>query len=363
VKTPSALALPFGLLAAAACVSAQGNPPLDAVRSACRADLERYCSAALASGDRRAAGLCLRENRQSLSQECRGALRSLREARQEDAPPARGGAAPPPAAARAATAAQGKIVSYGADAKQKLRLFPASAGSGETLVIFVHGGGWAKGDMDTGNGAKSAAFNAAGHSFATLNYRLYPAADVAQQAGDVAQGIAAAIGAMRESGREPQRVVLIGHSAGAHLAALVALDDRYLGAAGLAPGRIDGVALLDGAGYDVASQVEMGGNAALYRTIFGTDRSRWAALSPLTYAAGGADGPAFLIHYVAGRDASRRQSEALAGAIRRSGGTAEVRAAAGKTHATINKELGLPGDQVTAEVLDFVAGSGKPPLQ
>jgi acetyl esterase/lipase len=349
VKAPLPL-LALGLLTAAACVGAQGGPPVEAVRSACRAELERHCSAAVASGDLRAAAQCLRDNRQTLSPGCRSALTALREGRAR----APDRSAPAPAPAAAAKPGAGRIVSYGADAKQALRLFPA-ADPGAMLVIFVHGGAWAKGDMDTANGLKSSAFNAAGHSFATVNYRLYPAASVEQQAADVAQAVAAAISALRESGGEPGKVVLMGHSAGAHLAALVALDDRYLAAAGVAEGRIAAVSLLDGAGYDVAGQIASGGNADLYRTIFGTDPALWARLSPITHAAGGGDGPAFLIHHVAGREASRRQSEALAAAIRQHGGSARVMAASGKTHATINREFGQPGDAVTREVLAFFA--------
>lgn len=347
MKAPLALRL----LAAAACVAAQGTPSVEAVRSACRAELARHCSAASASGDPRAAGRCLREHRQSLSRECRTALTELRAAR---AAGDRTAAPEAAAAARAATAAGGRIVTYGDDPKQRLRFFPAKA-QGGALVVFVHGGGWAKGDMDTGNGMKSAAFTAAGHDFATVNYRLYPAASVEQQAADVAAAIAAAIAAAEKGGQAPARVVLMGHSAGAHLAALVALDESYLAAAGVPAGRVAGVTLLDGAGYDVPGQIASGGNVELYRTIFGADPKVWAMLSPLTHAASAADGPAFLIHHVASREGAGRQARSFADAITRAGGTAKVVAAEGKTHASINREFGQPGDGVTGEVLAFVA--------
>ena len=349
MKAP--LVLGLGLLAGAVAVAAQSTPSLDAVRSACRAELERHCNTDSATSDLRAAGRCLRENRRSLSRDCRSALQDLREAR------ASGGGSPADRAVRqsAATTAEGRIVAYGDDPKQKLRYFPA-AGGGAVLVVFVHGGGWAKGDMDTANGMKSATFNAAGFSFATVNYRLYPAAGVEQQAADVASAVAAALAASERDGHVPKTVVLMGHSAGAHLAALVALDDRYLAAAGVPSDRITGVSLLDGAGYDVPGQIASGGNAQLYRTIFGEDPKAWARLSPLTYAQGASDGPTFLIHHVASREASRRQSQGLADAITRAGGSAKVVAAEGKTHASINQEFGKSGDVVTGEVLAFVAG-------
>ena len=148
---------------------------------------------------------------------------------------------------------------------------------------------------------------------------------------------------------DPNKVILQGHSAGAHLAALVALDPRYLAAANVPASSIKAVSLLDGAGYDVSAQIANGGNSLLYRSVFGSEAAMQAQLSPLTYARVAKSPPPFLIHYVADREASRAQSNQLAEALQAQGGVAEVHAAVGKTHGTLNREFGPPGDVPTQE--------------
>ena len=99
--------------------------------------------------------------------------------------------------------------------------------------MFVHGGGWSIGDKRTGAGVKAAHFTAQGWAFASVNYRLVPGATVEQQANDIASAIAFARIHAAENGLDPDRIVVMGHSAGAHLAALVGTDPRYLKAAGV----------------------------------------------------------------------------------------------------------------------------------
>ena len=91
-----------------------------------------------------------------------------------------------------------------------------------------------------------------GWAFASANYRLVPQATVEQQAADVASAIAWLRANAAKEGLDPDRIVLMGHSAGAHLVALVGTDPHYLKAAGVPMGAVKGVVLLDGAGYDVA---------------------------------------------------------------------------------------------------------------
>ena len=80
-----------------------------------------------------------------------------------------------------------------------------------------------------------------------------------QQAEDVAAAIARLVREADQLDIDPGRIILSGHSAGAHLAALVGTDPRYLGAHRLPISILDGVVLLDGAGYDVPRQMQRGG--------------------------------------------------------------------------------------------------------
>jgi len=148
----------------------------------------------------------------------------------------------------------------------------------------------------------------------------------------------------------------MGHSAGAHLAALVASDPKYLQQAGVPLSAIKGVVLLDGAGYDVPAQMKVPRNPAqaMYRQAFSDDPARQAALSPLTHAAAPNAGR-WLILPVARRKDSTAQSEALAEALRRAGTSAQVVPQEGKTHMTLNRELGEADDPSTAEIDRFLA--------
>ena len=86
-----------------------------------------------------------------------------------------------------------RTFSYGDDLKQKIDFWPASTPNarGAPIVIFVHGGGWKRGDMNMMDGsAKLDHWHAQGYAVASVNYRLVPAATVEQQAADVASAVA-----------------------------------------------------------------------------------------------------------------------------------------------------------------------------
>ncbi len=172
-----------------------------------------------------------------------------------------------------------------------------------------------------------------------------PSATVEQQAADVAAALAELLRRADTLGIDRRRVVLMGHSAGAHLVALVGTDPQYLREAGLTLDDLAGVIPLDGAGYDVPSQ--MGENLLLmgdtYKQAFSTDPVRQLALSPTSHAAA-PNAPAFLILHVERADA-KEQSEGLATALRSAGTQVELHALSGRGlqgHMEINRDLGKP---------------------
>ncbi len=236
-------------------------------------------------------------------------------------------------------------LSYGKDPLQKLDYWkPGNAGS--PLVIFVHGGGWKRGDKRNATGEeKPVHFLQQGYAFASINYRLVPAATVEQQAQDVAHAIAHLIGRAESLGFDATRVVLMGHSAGAHLSALVGTEMKYLKQAELGPNSLRGVIPLDGACYDVPRQIAEGGDFMhdTYVQAFGAEKERQLALSPTAQAAA-PNAPAFLILHVQRADGTA-QSLALGEALQKAGTPAEVRGFDGiglKGHAEINRRLGDP---------------------
>lgn len=246
--------------------------------------------------------------------------------------------------------------SYGSDPLQKLDFYAADAAAGEVppLVVFVHGGGWKRGNKANATGSsKIKHFHESGYAFASINYPLVPDAKVEQQAADVAASVAYLRTNAAKLGFDPNRIVLMGHSAGAHLVALVGTDPQYLRAAGLDFSAIKGVIPLDGAAYDVPSQMVEGEKImnSTYVQAFGTDPARQKALSPYWHA-DGPNAPAFLILHVERKDGTA-QSKLLGEALRKAGTQVEVQGFAGKGlqgHMEINRKLGEADYPATAVV-------------
>lgn len=245
---------------------------------------------------------------------------------------------------------------YGPDGKQSLDFWRGAA-ENAPLILYIHGGGWSRGDKASATGVKAEHFVRQGYAFASMNYRLVPHATVEEQAADVASAIAWLRQEAPKLGIDTRRIVLMGHSAGAHLAALVATDSTYLKQAGVPMEDIAGVVLLDGAAYDVPSNLDDGPRIVgrMRRSAFGDNAARQLRLSPVTHTAT-PNAKDFLILYV-DRTGSPAQSEALAGLLRQAGTGAEARLIAGSTHMRLNRGLGENGDAATRLVDDFVKRS------
>ncbi len=245
---------------------------------------------------------------------------------------------------------------YGADPKQRLDLVKPAGVARAPVLLFIHGG-WSIGDKAHAAGGKARWANSKGWAFASANYRLVPQATVESQAADVASTVAWLRANAAKEGLDPGRIVLMGHSAGAHLAALVGTDTRYLQAAGVPIDAVGGVVLLDGAGYDVPSQAsaEMNIVKPMYEAAFSKDPKRQAALSPTRHAAA-PNVSRWLILPIERRADSQAQSKGLAEALNRAGASATVVAVPDESHGSLNKGLGETGDFATGEVDRFLAG-------
>ena len=249
-------------------------------------------------------------------------------------------------------AAPDRTIDYGGDPLQKLDFWRAKNAAGAApLIVFVHGGGWKRGSKDNATGRwKAVHYPDQGYAFASINYRLVPEATVEQQAQDVAMAVKALLDRALALGIDRRRIVLMGHSAGAHLVALVGTDERYLRGAGLFFADLAGVVPIDGAGYDVPAQMADAGGfmKPTYQQAFGTNLHRQEALSPTRHAAA-PNAARFLLLHVQRPDAVR-QSEALASALRAAGTPVETQQVAGyglTGHMELNRRLGDPGYAAT----------------
>lgn len=245
--------------------------------------------------------------------------------------------------------------SYGSDPLQVMDFWAPAGAKNAPLVLYVHGGGWKRGSKDTAMGnALPGHLRDQGYAFASINYRLVPNATVEQQASDVAQALAYLLAHADKLGIDRSKVVITGHSAGAHLVALVGTDEQYLRKAGLSFADIDGVMPNDGAAYDVPKQMEQAGRmmADTYKQAFGTDPARQKALSP-TYHAAAPNAPRFLLLHVQRKDGVA-QAQDLGAALKKAGVKVEYGSFPGtglQGHAEINRKLGEP-DYPATPVMD-----------
>jgi arylformamidase len=338
-----ALISAVGLIVVGSATSAQ-----ERLTPECRREFVQLCGA-----DRAAMRECIREKADQLSASCKTQLQDRMAARRTKNGGNVNGARSIQQDTKPATE-----YGYGSSSLQKLDFWAAKKPNAP-LVIFVHGGGWKSGDKSNETGRfKAAHYLNSGYAFASINYRLVPDATVEQQATDVARSVAWLRSDAARLGFDPSKVILMGHSAGAHLVALVGTDPQYLHAAGLSFADLRGVIPLDGACYDVPSQMEDGPKMmhATYKQAFGNDPIRQKDLSP-TLQAASPNAPAFLILHV-NRDDGKRQSETLMAALKDSQTDVSLFAVAGdglKGHMEINRRLGDPGYPATAIIDKWLA--------
>ena len=164
-------------------------------------------------------------------------------------------------------------VAYGSAGHQRFDVYSQQQASAAPVILMVHGGGWAYGDKNARGVVdnKVSHWVRAGFVVISVNYRMLPDAAPLEQARDVARAIAAAQAQAANWGGERSRFVLMGHSAGAHLVALL----------NAAPARAHelGAVALDGAAFDVG-RIMRARHVPLFDNAFGSDPAEWEAVSP-----------------------------------------------------------------------------------
>lgn len=236
---------------------------------------------------------------------------------------------------------------------QRLDIYAPSNAVRAPVLVGIHGGGWVGGDKRNGGFTQGKATWAVarGHVFVSINYRLSPAVVHPAHVDDVAAAIAWVHRNIHQYGGDPDRVFVVGHSAGAHLAALVGTDESRLAAHGLPMTAIKGVITLDTAAYNL---VDGDGDAA-NNFVFTAFENHPAVLrdgSPMNHVAPAKNLPPFLVLNVP-RAGAREGSAAFAAALRGAGVATRAFEIPG-THESINVDFGTAGDTGTALATAFI---------
>ena len=258
-------------------------------------------------------------------------------------------------------------VPYGTAHERQVLDVQAPAGANDLPVVFwIHGGGWQTGDKSM-VGRKPQAFMDAGFVFVSINHRLLPGVDMSAITGDVARALGWVHKNIASYGGDPARLLVMGHSSGGQLAALMCTDDRYAKAEGFSLAIIKGCVPVDADTFDIPAIIEVAETRARvhelplptygHRQKFGDDPAKHRDFSAVTHIAKGKGIPPFLILHIAGHPDTGAQARRLAAVLGTAGVSAKVVAAREATHASINDDIGTPGDPVTADLFAFVAGS------
>ncbi|HTF90478.1 MAG TPA: alpha/beta hydrolase [Planctomycetota bacterium] len=283
------------------------------------------------------------------------------DAKPEAAPVAPSGATPAeaPAAAKAAQPPRAPVVAVGsritwnvpfvehATEQQTLDIYTPEKASDAPVVVYVHRGEWAKGDKSEVS-YKPKLLNERGIVLVSVNYRLSDVAKHPAQVNDVAAALRWVHDHIADYGGSPNRIVLMGHSAGCHIVSMVGLDPRPLAGVGMSPSDLRGVVCWSGGAYDLPAKIAEAGMYKPYvEKNFGTDQAGLEDASPIHHV----QEAAAAVHYVfvsagEGKLPSRLLSERMADEIRKAGGHADAVTLEGKTHFTADYECGLPGDPI-----------------
>lgn len=247
--------------------------------------------------------------------------------------------------------------------RQVLDVYSPQGAKNLPVVFWIHGGGWQTGDK-SGVQIKPKAFTEKGFVFVAINYRLLPNVDMGTLIRDVAKAVRWVEDHIAEYGGDPKRLFVMGHSAGAQLAALICTDERYLKAEGVPLSVVKGCVPVDGDTYDVPAIIEVAETRWRvhglppakfgHREKFGNDPAKHKDFSAVTHVAKGKDIPPFLILHVAGHPDVTAQAQRLGNALKEAGIPATVFGARETTHTKINADLGLPDDPATKALFEFL---------
>lgn len=233
-------------------------------------------------------------------------------------------------------------------------------GADRPIVVYVHGGAWAVGDKANQLDHKLALFQKENYLFISVNYRLSPENSdfgpnrikFPDHNEDVADAVKWIWENVAQYGGDRDKMVLMGHSAGAHLVSLTGTSQAFLPERGLNLSSIKGIISLDTRAYDVA-EVASEGNQ-IYINAFGTNEADWAAASPIKQIIPEVVYPSFFIAK-RGNLGRRASADRFAARLESVGTSVTLVDGSAYTHQEINTAVGDASDEViTPTLLTFL---------
>ncbi len=235
--------------------------------------------------------------------------------------------------------------------------------SPKPIIIWIHGGGWCIGDKANQMENKKKLFASLGFILVSVNYRLSPFPYQINNPGrikfpvhnvDIVDAIKWISENISQYGGDPNQIILLGHSAGAHLVALTGTNQSFLQQAGVPTEHIKGIACIDTRMYDVYDVIQNQNNPDdMYINAFGTDPQMNLDASPIrnlnnTYY------PKFFVAKRGNYDRINRANRFI-NALQQAGVNVTELEANIYTHSEINAAIGAANEMViTPALIDFI---------
>jgi acetyl esterase/lipase len=236
------------------------------------------------------------------------------------------------------------------DRLQKLDIyFPPEKENPVPVLVHFHGGGWKMGDKkETKNHGIFYATH--GILFISVNYRLSPVVQHPAHIEDCAVAISWVLDNIHDLGGDENRIFISGHSAGAHLAALLATNPTY----NFIASKLAGVISVDMASFNLLSP----GNERLVknfiREAFGTNPEILKSASPFYNIFDNKVYPKFLIFNTNERESAVEQSNNFVNKLRNTGGNVQFIVVDSHTHRDMNLAMYNESDPVGSAILKFI---------
>lgn len=240
-------------------------------------------------------------------------------------------------------------IPYGKLPRQRLDVYAPEPGTRTNypVVVYFYGGAWQSGHRSDSRGVAQA-LAAQGILTFAADYRLYPDAVFPGFLEDPAAAVRWARDHAREFGGDPDRIFVMGHSSGAHMASMLATDPRYLAAHGISNTSLAGMIGLAGP-YAVIPTSDPHMDEIFPAAL------RQQAL-PIPFVTG-KEPPMLLAAGTADTDVDPHNSDRFADALRAHGGAVELKKYPGFGHVTIIKTflaMSTTDSPVLADVTAFI---------
>lgn len=253
--------------------------------------------------------------------------------------------------------------------RQVLDVYAPKGAKNLPVVFWIHGGGWVTGDKSQ-IAQKPKMFTDRGYVFVSTNYRLRPDVEMEDLTQDVAKALGWTYKNIARHGGDPNRIFVMGHSAGAQLAALICTDHSYIEAEGVPTSVLQGCVPVDGDTYDLPAIIasaelrlqlhQLPPRKFGHREKFGNDPKKHINFSAVSHVQPDQGIPPFLILYVRSHPYTSVQAQRLHAVLEAAEIPSTLAGFRDTNHRRLNDDLGLPDDPATEALNRFLTPLVKP---